>query len=142
MHEWRLKGKNSSSENIYLNWLCYLEWYHYLQCKEWLCADFHTVSTEPLYVFWMYLNFEFVHVFKMCVLFFFFFVENSIGARKRVISLSNEENCRDCCCREPSLPEGFAECKIKHNAQQKFMPPPFKSNNSFMATAYLKLKSI
>lgn len=84
-------------------------------------------------------TFEFVHVFKMCVL---FFVENSNGARKRVISLSNEENCRDCCCREPSLPEGFAECKIKHNAQQQFMPPPFKSNNSFMATAYLKSKSI
>lgn len=84
-------------------------------------------------------TFEFVHVFKMCVL---FFVENSNGARKRVISLSNEKNCRDCCCREPSLPEGFAECKIKHNAQQQFMPPPFKSNNSFMATAYLKLKSI
>lgn len=68
-------------------------------------------------------------MFLKCVC--FFFVENSIGARKRVISLSNEENCRDCCCREPSLPEGFAECKIKHNAQQQFMPPPFKSNNSF-----------
>lgn len=24
--------------------------------------------------------------------------------------------------------------------KQEFMPPPFKSNNSFMATAYLKLK--
>lgn len=56
--------------------------------------------------------FEFVYVFKMCV---FFFVENFIGARKRVIFFLNEENCRDCCCREFSLFEGFVECKIKYN---------------------------
>lgn len=52
-------------------------------------------------------------MFLKCVC--FFFVENFIGVRKRVIFFLNEENCRDCCCREFSLFEGFVECKIKRN---------------------------
>lgn len=118
LQEWRLKGKNSSRENIYLNWLCnLLEWHHYLQarwtmtvCKFLYCK--HCTSVCTLYLL-EFLNF---YIFlNVCAWFFsfFFFLENSNGARKRVISLSNEENCGDCCCKESPIPEGSAECKMK-----------------------------